>query len=86
MPEHITKPPKADTILAALAARYKPGSVVTLAAIVEAAGISQRTAGRVRRWAQSAGCWPWPDGRSQWKGWGHGGVRAMRRAGSRGLT
>jgi hypothetical protein len=81
MPEPISKPPGADAILAALAARHKPGDVVILAAIVEATGISPRKAGRVRRWAQSAGRWPYPDGRSQWPGWGHGGQRAMRRAG-----
>jgi hypothetical protein len=81
MPEPNRKPPRADAVLAAVAARHAPGRVVTLADVVGAAGISQRTAGRVRRWALSAGLWPWPDGRSRWPGWGRGGQRAMRRAG-----
>jgi hypothetical protein len=79
MPEPITKPRHVDQVLAAVAARHKPGQVVVLTAVMAAAGISQRTAGRVRRWALSVGLWPYPDGRSQWPGWGHGGIRAMRR-------
>ena len=51
MPEPNRKPPRADVVLATLAARYRPGQVVTLAQIIDAAGISERTAGRVRRWA-----------------------------------
>ncbi len=78
--EPITKPRRADAVLAAVAAQHEPGQVVTLADVVEAAGVSQRDAGRVRRWALSVGLWPWPDGRSRWPGWGHGGIRALRRS------
>jgi hypothetical protein len=80
MTEPVAKPPRADEVLAAVATRHQPGQVVTLTMVVAAAGISQRTAGRIRRWALSAGLWPYPDGRIRWPGWGHGGRRAMRRA------
>jgi hypothetical protein len=69
MPEPITRPPRADAVLAALATHYRPGQVVTLAEICEAAGISMRSAGRVRRWALSVGRWPYADGRSTWVNW-----------------
>ena len=80
MPESVTKLPCADAVLAAAAARQRPGTVVTLADVMALAGISQRTAGRVLDGAGRRR-WPYPDGRSRWPGWGHGGRRAMRRAG-----
>jgi hypothetical protein len=72
-----TKPPRAEQVLAALAGRHKPGQVVTLAMMMEAAGINQRSARRVRAWATSVGRWPYLDGRAAWPNW-----KGARSAGS----
>ena len=63
--EPITKPPRAGQVLAALADRHQPGQVVTLAAMTEVTGLSQRSAARVRTWARSVDRWPYAGGWSQ---------------------
>ena len=62
MPKPIPKPPRAEEVLAAVAARYPAGATVTLPAIAEACGVSEGTAVQVRRWARSVGRWPYEDG------------------------
>ena len=49
MPKPIPKPPRAEEVLAAVAARYPAGATVTLPAIAEACGVNEATAAQVRR-------------------------------------
>ena len=55
MPKPIPKPPRAEEVLAAVAARYPAGATVTLAMIAEAAASTRprraRSAGGRGRWA-----------------------------------
>jgi hypothetical protein len=63
MPKPIPKPSRAEEVLAAVAARYPAGATVTQSAIAEACGVNEVTASQVRRWARSAGRWPYVDGK-----------------------
>jgi hypothetical protein len=63
MPKLIPKPLWAEEVLAAVAARYPAGATVTLPAIAGACGVSEGMASQVRRWARSAGRWPYVDGK-----------------------
>ena len=63
MPKPISKPARAAEVLASVAARYPAGATVTLPAIAEASGVSEGTAGQVRRWARSVGRGPYMDGK-----------------------
>jgi hypothetical protein len=61
MPKPISKPPRAEEVLAAVASRYPSGSTVTLSMVAGADGINEATAVKVRRRARSAGRWPYVD-------------------------
>lgn len=64
MPKPIPKPPRAEEVLAAVAAAgYPAGSTVTLAMISEVGGVNESTAGHIRRWARSVGRWAYVDGK-----------------------
>ena len=65
MPKPIVKPAGAEEVLAAVAARYAPGSTVSLPQIGEAGGVSPGLAGKIRRWARADGRWPYVDGRGR---------------------
>jgi hypothetical protein len=49
MPKPIPKPPRAEEVLAAVAARYPSGSTVTLPMIAEVGGVNLSTAGQIRQ-------------------------------------
>lgn len=53
------KPAKADRVLDALARAYPPGTRISIAEISAATGIGRTEAFSVRRWARSAGLWPY---------------------------
>jgi hypothetical protein len=53
MPRPIPKPPRAQTVLAAVAARYPAGAPVTGRMIAEAGGVNLATAGQIRQWARA---------------------------------
>jgi hypothetical protein len=55
--------PRADEVLAAVAARYPVGATITLSMVAEAYGVSEGTASQVRRWARSVGRWAYVDGK-----------------------
>jgi len=63
MPVPVPKPPRAEEVLAAVAARCPAGSTVTLPMIADVIGVNVATAGQVRRWARSVGRWPYVDGK-----------------------
>ncbi len=65
MPKPIVKPAGAEEVLAAVAARYTPGSTVSLPQIGEAGGVSPGMAGKIRRWARANGRWSYVDGRGR---------------------
>ena len=52
MPKPIPKPPRAEEVLAAVAARYPAGATVTLPMIAEVGGVNLATAGQIRQWAR----------------------------------
>ena len=52
-----------EVLMAVEAARYRAGSTVTLAMIVEVGGVNEWTAGDIRRWARSVGRWAYVDGK-----------------------
>jgi hypothetical protein len=52
MPRPIPKPPRAEEVLAAVAARYPAGATVTGRMIAEAGGVNLATAGQIRQWAE----------------------------------
>ena len=62
-PRPIPKPPRAEEVLAAVAARYPAGSTVTGRMIAEAGGINLATAGQIRQWARANGRWPFANGK-----------------------
>ena len=51
MPRPIPKPPRAEEVLAAVAARYPAGATVTGRMIAEVGGANLATAGQIRQWA-----------------------------------
>ncbi len=53
MPKPIPKPPRAEEVLAAVAARYPAGATVTLPMIAEVGGVNLATAGQIRQWARA---------------------------------
>lgn len=55
------EPPGADEVLAALAARYRPGDAIGLQQIVDCIGVTWEHARAVRAWAQhpAVGAWPY---------------------------
>ena len=63
---HVTRPPRptpgkpdgVDEVLQQLAQHYRPGDAVGRKEM-HAAGVSWRAGGSVRRWAESAGLWPY---------------------------
>ena len=55
MPIPILKPPRAEEVLAAVAAQYPAGSTVTLPMVAEVGGVNLATAGQIRRWARAHG-------------------------------
>ena len=63
MPKPIPKPPRAEEVLAAVAARYPAGSTVTLPMVAEVGGVNLATAGQIRQWAREQGRWPFANGR-----------------------
>ena len=63
MPKPIAQPPRADEVLAAVAAPYPAGSTVTLPMVAEVGGVNLATAGQVRQWARAHGRWPFANGK-----------------------
>jgi hypothetical protein len=63
MPRPIPKPPWAEEVLAAVAARYPAGATVTGRMIAEASGVNLATAGQIRQWARAHGRWPFANGK-----------------------
>ena len=55
MPKPIPKPPRAEEVLAAVAARYPAGSTVTGPMIAEVSDVNLATAGQIRQWARAHG-------------------------------
>jgi hypothetical protein len=63
MPKPIAKPPRAEEILATVAARYPAGATVTGRMIAEVGGVNLATAGQIRQWARANGRWPFVNGK-----------------------
>ena len=63
MPKPISKPPRAEEVLAAVAARYPAGATVTGRMIAEVGGVNLATAGQIRQWARAHGRWPFVNGK-----------------------
>jgi hypothetical protein len=63
MPMPIPKPPRAEEVLAAVAARYPAGATVTGPMIAEAGGVNLATAGQIRQWARAHGRRPFANGK-----------------------
>jgi hypothetical protein len=59
----IPKPPRAEEVLAAVAARYPAGATVTGRMIAEAGDVNLATAGQIRQWARANGRWPFANGK-----------------------
>ena len=63
MPRSIPRPPRAEEVLAAVAARYPAGATVTGRMIAEVGGVNLATAGQIRQWARAQGRWPFANGK-----------------------
>ena len=63
MPMPIPKPPRAEEVLAAVAARYPAGATVTGRMTAEVGGVNLATAGQIRRWARVRGRRPFANGK-----------------------
>jgi hypothetical protein len=63
MPKPIAKPPRAEEVLAAVAAQYPAGATVTGRIIAEVGGVNLATAGQIRQWARANGRWPFANGK-----------------------
>jgi hypothetical protein len=63
MPKPVPKPPRAEEVLAAVAARYPAGSTVTDPKIAEVGGVNLATVGQIRQWARAHGRWPFANGK-----------------------
>jgi hypothetical protein len=59
----IPKPPRAEELLAAVAARYPAGATVTGRMIAEAGRVNLATAGQIRQWARANSRWPFANGK-----------------------
>jgi len=63
MPRPTPKPPRAEAVLAAVAARYPAGATVTGPMIAEVGGVNLATAGQIRQWARAQDRWPYANGK-----------------------